>query len=371
MSSRTDERALVNVTSDGGVRKTILTEGVGEEAGRGAKVTIKYSLHLRDGDGDGALIDTSEGRLNNSLTFTQGRRKVIGALEVIVQGMLKGEKCRALVDTVYAFGSKGLKRKNVPENAPLVLYVEMLEFEGGETQKALSDMSARERFDQAKVCKENGNAFFKELKYEKAMVQYSQCIDYVSNVFSNPASKVNSQLSTASEQSHSVAGTTENGTDGHAEDGENDDQTEEGFSEAVIADEAEAEEIEILDVSTATAAGHSLQNNDESHAHANGQVHDGMEPSANSVASKAIDSDSQQQESEHISEVPHDSNNVATPNEEENDDPNEKEVRSLHVAALNNLSLCLVKMEQFKQAVESATHALIIEPDSSKAYYYR
>lgn len=459
MGPPSTDTTVINVTTDGLVRKTVLTEGTGEEAGRGAKVTVKYSLHLCDGDADGALIDTSDGRPTGTLTFTQGRRKVIAALDVLTQSMTLGEKCRAVADAAYAFGSKGLKRKNVPPNSDVVLHVEMMAFEGGEKKKLLADMTPRERFDQAKVCKEDGNSLFKELKYEKAMVQYSQCIRLVSNVFykqngrapanattgsdngtvetgdsdengfteaavveetetetdmlvdevvsattepitetavqpttepssetavettvettveptmepaMEPTSKTTSGLTNEAATEMTTAATVEAATEETVEIGTAAAVTtveataEIGTAAAVTAveattsasnstetEETEGEEvIETLDVSTATVAGDTLEKEAEpkNHASMNGLL-DGVKEG------KPIGTKEDEEEEA-----------------EQDDDPEEKEVKTLHVTALNNLSLCLVKMEQFKQAVDSATLALQMDPESSKAFYYR
>lgn len=45
----------------------------------------------------------------------------------------------------------------------------------------------------------------------------------------------------------------------------------------------------------------------------------------------------------------------------------EVDIKGLHITTLNNLSLCLVKTEDFKRAVASTSVALEIEDNNSKA----
>lgn len=441
MSSTTDDSSFTNVTSDGLLRKSIQTEGTGEDAGRGAKVTVKYSLFLREGYVDGQLIESSESRPNGTLTFTQGRRKVIAALDALAQSMKLGEKCRAVADAPYAFGPEGLKRKNVPAHAAILLHVEMVSFEGGEKTKALADMTAHERLQQALVCKEQGNSLFKELKYEKAMIQYSQCIRYVTNVFYKPTVRAASPLSISSDKKPTVEAsikqtqlteeesaetsvvetqsteeqTAEGQTDHESaeppvkETQQTEDESEQtlvqeteltedesansndadaekdGFSEAIVLEEeAEEEEevIETLDVSTASVGDESFQKSQSSagYSQLNGHSRKATEGATSPENMDTTDTENGRDEEEKdptsdpagpSKDEVKDEEAADANDEKEDDRPDIKEVRSLHVAALNNLSLCLVKMEQFKQAVDSATLALEIEPISSKAFYYR
>lgn len=377
-----------DLTNDGSLIKTILREGEGDEAGRGAKVALKYSLSLSE---DSEPFDSSETRRNGTLEFSLGKKKVIPALELLAQSMKLKEKCKAKAAAPYAFGGKGLRRKGVPPNSPIFMEVEMIRLEGGEKKKALADMTPTERFEQAKECKEAGNTFFKELKYEKALTQYSQCIRYLSNVFYKPniapkesvASPIGEQTDDAKENSISQTGNKDISQDDKnvsqddkdlsqdversVEQGEDAEvSSEEGFDEAKIIDippavvelppeEGDNEVIETLDVSTGGEAREEIKSVANESEERSNMPNGTSNEDVNEVESKA--------------EQPEDT--TAEEAELEDDDPEEVEVRSLHVTALNNLSLCLVKLEDYKQAVESATYALKMDTDSSKALYYR
>lgn len=397
--------ALLNVTADGKVTKLKLTEGDGDISGRGAKVTVRYTLHLNDDGKEGSKIDSSENRSNGTLTFTQGRKKVIPALDAVVSTMCAGEKCRVTADSSYAFGRRGLKRKGVPPDADVILQVELVSFEGGEKRKEMADMSPMEMFEQAKVCKENGNALFKEVKYEKAMVQYSQCIRYVANVFFKPKKSKAESAATIDKGKEDVAvdvttvkengasdestsqnkgpaandGTTQNeaiesgsmGNDNgeHAENG----ASKEGFSEAKVSEEDSEEAIETIDVSTASR---SVEREKEQNTTANGMETNGNsqddahEPTNIAEPGTEIgEKPAEEKKKEDEAVVLKENEGNVVPDEKH--DPNEGEVRTLHVTALNNLSLCLIRMEQYKRAVESASVALEMDSDNSKALYYR
>lgn len=355
----TNDHGEVSVTSDGLVRKTVLTEGEGDPAGRGAKVTIKYTLRRANAEeGEDDVIDSSDRRPNGTLTFTQGRKKVLPALDVIVPTMRQGEVSKASVASAYAFGARGLPRKKVPPNSSILLDVEMIEFSGGEVKKAINEMTPRERFEEAKVCKEAGNVFFKEAKYEKAMVQYSQCIRYVANVFYKPKAAVDDK------KNGDDASAEETVAEGSSNSSEKTDEKDEGFTEATVTEEEEV--IETLDVSTATRSDSVEEVGSEKSTegiHANG-------------VEQEVDAKSEDKTENNVKVVNgHDADNADTTEQKDvddgGDDPTVEEARALHVTALNNLSLCLVKMEQFKQAVETATMALELDPQSSKAFYHR
>lgn len=355
----TGDNNNIAVTPDGLIRKTILTEGEGDPAGRGAKVTVKYKLKRTESTNDDEVIDASDRRPNGTLTFTQGRKKVLPALDVIVPTMKRGEVAKAIVGPTYAFGSRGLPRKGVAPDTSIHLEVELVDFAGGEIKKSLPDMTPRERLEEAKACKEAGNVLFKEAKYEKAMIQYSQCIRYVANVFYDDGASQGRK----SNNKELANGEKNNKSDAADVKGEG----EEGFTEAVVKDdddekEEEEEAVETLDVSTATSS--SVQDKGDTNSKAVSEGGDDR-VEAHEGDGKTNDADltNGHQES--------DQNPTEDEDEASQDNPSKEEVQSLHVTVLNNLSLCLVKMEQYKQAVETASLALQLDPESSKAYYHR
>ncbi|CAN8067478.1 unnamed protein product [Agarophyton chilense] len=400
-----------DLTEDGSLLKIVLIEGDGDSVGRGAKVSLKYSLRLSDAR-DAAVFDSSARRKDGVLHFTLGKRKVIPALELVTQTMKLGEKCRVRAAAPYAFGSKGLKRKGVPPNATVFMDVELIHFEHAEKKKPFTQMSPAERFDMAKKYKEQGNALFKELKYDRAMAQYSQCIQYLANVFYNqhrhPQSDTdNGQVAQQNGHAH-VA----NGSPATANGQQVPEPKEEGFQEAHVEPDEQTpqhgladhdEVVETLDVSTATQeekdthspipqsqedqpseqAAHTDVNASEAHADSTVDHESQQKPfqqtqsepvaeNDSHVANAAHDQPSSSKEVNHSGGPSQVDNNGTGQNEEsEAESPSKEDVSALHVTTLNNLSLCLLKLEQFKKAVESSNLALSADPSSFKAFYYR
>lgn len=395
-----------DLTENGALVKTILVEGEGEEAGRGAKVSVRYALRLEEGEGC-EPFDSSVKRKEGLLEFTLGKKKVIPALEIVAQSMKQGEKCSARSEAPYAFGARGLKRKGVLPNTPIYLEVEMVRFEGGETMKPIADMSPAEVFEQAKACKENGNNFFKEQKFDKALVQYSQGIRYLSNVFYKPSSGLPRQDGKEVAKS-AVKDTTPSADEQKIE------EKEEGFVEAEVVDTQEQSSGNVVVKQNAEAG---LESSDVSEALPNvsnsgegteggGDINeprhvlnDGQDSGADEEeeddpivtidATKTIvqtivgegtsDSlvgengvqDSGADSADAYGEQDEKPSTGVAEDAQGSDDPGEAEVRALHVTTLNNLSLCFVKLENYKRAVESASFALKMDPTSSKALYYR
>lgn len=411
-ASGADSDAMENVTADGLVRKRVLQPGSGDAAGRGAKVNVHYTLYkgseddedgVADADKDTEIIDSStEGR---PLAFTTGRKKVIPALDAAVETMAAGEHARVYAAAAYAYGAKGLRRKGIAPNTDVRLDVELLSFEGGVKRKSLADMCARELFEQALTCKEAGNALFKQVKFEKAMMQYSQCIRLVNNVQmkkeKNAAEAEEAAAKPAPLEEETGASTEEQADEEAAQEGDvaqaaqGEEEIANGFNEASIIDvgdnagegaasatleveqqeeekkdeekeeekkEEEEEEEEIVTVD-ATDGGKVINGD------MNGEVSH-VEEAAAADSNEAVGS-TEAHEPEEVAQKEAEQEAEQEPVEEEQADPDDEEVTALKVTALNNLSLCLVKLEDFKRAAESASAALQLDPDNSKGHYYR
>lgn len=360
-----------DLTGDGLLLKAIVVEGDGEEAGKGAKVSVKYSLRLSH-DQATAPFDTSEKRRDGTLTFTLGRKKVIPALELVAQSMKLGERCIVKSSARYAFGTKGLKRKGVPPDCIIFMEVEMVHFEGGEKKKSLSEMTPYERFEEAKLYKTAGNTFFKELKYEKAMSQYSQCIQYLSNVFYKPKS------SPSDLPSKTVLEDDKEGSSKQNEDVTVGKEEISPDSADNVADEARKppneegfEEAEVTDIDPNDENG-GLQPKEENKGDEEEEVIETLDLSTPQTFSGQDEPSVRTESSPTEAQVEvEDIKNEEIVEDLQMPDPEESEVVSLHVTTLNNLSLCLVKLENYKQAVESASLALKMDTESSKALYYR
>lgn len=341
-----------DLTRDGALIKTILVEGDGETAGRGARVAVKYSLRL---ERNAEPFDTSEKRPDGIFEFTVGRKKVIPALELLVQSMKMGEKSRAIAQSPYAFGQKGLQRKGVPANAQIYVEVELIRLDGGPKKKPFADMTPAERFQEAKDLKESGNVNFKELKYESAVTQYSQSIRYLTGIYYKPSGQlINAQANSLEEDSKEHNTDDEDEEDKTQQLEKENEGDETGFQEATITesqDDQKAEEVtEVIDISSNTTKD--ADESEDVSAAGENDTTETTDPKIPAATEESKEEESKEEESA-------------------SSDPERSEVRTLHVTTLNNLSLCLLKMEEYKRAVETASAALQMNSESHKAFYYR
>lgn len=109
---------LTMKTSQTGLRYMIYKHGKGDTAEKGDFVTIKYSVHLLNGD---VVFQTDS---LESFTFEIGRRKVPNGLEEGIMLMKPGEKAKLIVPSHLAYGLIGDLDK-VPNRAILVYDVEI------------------------------------------------------------------------------------------------------------------------------------------------------------------------------------------------------------------------------------------------------
>lgn len=355
-----------DLTHDGALLKTILTTAPDDasSATRGAKVSLRYSLHLTD-DIDTPPLDSSAKRRHGLLAFTLGKNKVVPALELVAQSMRKGERCVVRVAPTYALGLRGLRKRGVEKGRELYLYVEMVDVDGGELVKGMLEMTSKERFEHAAACKEVGNGFFKEQKFDKALAQYRMAIRYLANVFYKVDGRgFGGEGALKKGENGFVEASVREGEGEKGEEAtdkwndEVSDKTENMNGSAVDVGAKSDEVVEEIDLSTAT--------------HPQGSTQEGTNSTGGEEGLAQAASEEVKEKEEKGEDEAQAANKIAVEGERlEADDPDEKEVRSLHVTTLNNLSLCFVKLENYRQAVESASMALNLDPESSKALYYR
>lgn len=381
------EPATKSLVPDGGLEKTILQPGDGEPAGKGALVSLRYSMRLQDAPADESF-DSSENRRNGILRFRLGNRKVIPAVELIAESMAMGEECEVVCAPMYAFGEKGLKRKGVPPNATIFIRAEMVGLEGAVPKKVFEDMTPVERFSEAIEYKEKGNKLFKETKFEKAIAEYSKAIRFLAKVLKDPPavpktsvpateSKEEEVVEDGEEEDPSVESA--NGNTGTVTSSESSADVEsktaeaaaESVSEAtpaadnpveVAKDETDAtadEDVPVIDVTadiSGDAAGAPVFENDivtnDEEGFQGAQV---VDESANGVNTTE---DNGEKETE-------------APKSDTLDSPTAVEVREMHVKTLNNLSLCCIKIGQYESAEQASTIAIQMDVLNSKAFYNR
>uniref|UniRef100_A0A2R5LG15 peptidylprolyl isomerase n=1 Tax=Ornithodoros turicata TaxID=34597 RepID=A0A2R5LG15_9ACAR len=126
MTSVEENSNALDITpnKDGGVLKTIIKPGVGEETPQKSNtVFVHYTGKLLDG----TVFDTSRAR-NEEFKFVLGTGSVIKGWDIGVATMKKGEICRLTCKPEYAYGENGSPPK-IPPNSTLVFDVELIDWE--------------------------------------------------------------------------------------------------------------------------------------------------------------------------------------------------------------------------------------------------
>jgi FK506-binding protein 4/5 len=112
-----------DLTSDGGVKKKILTKGTGRtNPEKGTEVKVHYTGKLEDGTVFDSSVDRGE-----PFSFKLGVGQVIKGWDTGVASMKKGEKALLTCRAEYAYGEAGSPPK-IPSNATLLFEVELLEW---------------------------------------------------------------------------------------------------------------------------------------------------------------------------------------------------------------------------------------------------
>ena len=166
---------MTQVTTDGGVMKRILQEGLrlAGSVPEDGVVKVHYSMYLEAQD---EPFDSSLLRGKPEKYYIGGSGQLIAGMEMGIKTMLKGEKSQFLIDPSYAFGMLGCLPR-IPGNAKILATVELLDFiEDGRGETILA-VSAEERgkkfsFDEvlkaASVEHKSGISAVKNIEYKLA-----------------------------------------------------------------------------------------------------------------------------------------------------------------------------------------------------------
>jgi FK506-binding protein 4/5 len=121
MSTESKEEQSVDLTGDGGVVKTILEHGYGDETPpSGADVKVHYTGTLLDG----TQFDSSRDR-NEPFKFKLGAGQVIKGWDKAVATMKRGERARVTISSEYGYGKAGSPPK-IPGDSTLVFDIELI-----------------------------------------------------------------------------------------------------------------------------------------------------------------------------------------------------------------------------------------------------
>lgn len=122
IDNKTKYGEAFDVTGDKGCLKKILVEGR-EIIPSGVTAIIEYTGRLLDG----TVFDSSIAR-GMPFTFKIGSREVILGWDLGVATMKKGEKCRFLLVSEYAYGKERVGP--IPPNSTVEYEVELIGWEG-------------------------------------------------------------------------------------------------------------------------------------------------------------------------------------------------------------------------------------------------
>jgi FKBP-type peptidyl-prolyl cis-trans isomerase len=118
-----DELVLetVAVTTDGGIKKLVLTRGNGDVPSKGEKVHAHYDGRLAS---DGKQFDSSYNR-GSPFSFQLGGGQVIKGWDLGFATMSLGEKAILVIDPQYGYGAAGAGGV-IPGGATLYFMVELM-----------------------------------------------------------------------------------------------------------------------------------------------------------------------------------------------------------------------------------------------------
>lgn len=168
-------KTVSDVVKDKKVMKKILKEGEGyERPDDGTVVQVKLIGKLEDG-----TIFVKKGHEEEPpFEFKIDEEQVIDGLDRAVKTMKKGEVALVTIQPEYAFGGSESQQDlaTVPVNATVYYEVEMISFT---KEKESWDMNTQEKIEAAGKKKEEGNAWFKAGKYERASRRYEKAAKFI------------------------------------------------------------------------------------------------------------------------------------------------------------------------------------------------
>jgi len=176
----------LDVTSakDGGVLKKVLKAGDGEVPPSGDDDKIEVKVHYTGWLLDGTKFDSSRDR-GDLFSFELGKGNVIKGWDLGVATMHTGEKARFRIREDYGYGQGG--SGSIPPGATLVFDVELFSFE--RVAKKKWELSKEEKIAGAEKDKAEGNALFKQQKFEEALALYKSALDFLSYFYSDEEKK--------------------------------------------------------------------------------------------------------------------------------------------------------------------------------------
>ncbi|ELT98785.1 hypothetical protein CAPTEDRAFT_220934 [Capitella teleta] len=172
-------KRMVNLTDDGGVKKEVLQQGVGDVVDPKSYVTVHYNGRFEYSD---EPFDSTTLR-GQPRKFALGEEEVTPGFEIAVASMRKREEARFLVQPRYFLGTVGCPPR-IPGNEPVLFWIQMVDFVEADGVIAYYRMSAQQKREQPfsfilkVVAKEKNDAqsLFNQKRFDKAQKRYSSAI---------------------------------------------------------------------------------------------------------------------------------------------------------------------------------------------------
>ncbi|KAL2469447.1 Peptidyl-prolyl cis-trans isomerase FKBP65 [Abeliophyllum distichum] len=168
-------KTVSDITNDKKVLKKIVQEGDGyDRPSDGATVHLKLIGKLQNG----TVFEKRGHNEEPPFEFKVDEDKVIEGLDRAVKTMKKGEVALVTIQSQYAFGPSESQQELavVPGNSTIYYEVEMVSFV---KEKESWEMSSQEKIEAAGKKKEEGNAWFKAGKYERASKRYEKAVSFI------------------------------------------------------------------------------------------------------------------------------------------------------------------------------------------------
>lgn len=174
-----DDKFSENLMEDGGVRKCLISKGMGKTCPLESWVKIHYSYYA---EGCDEPVDSTRLR-GRPQDFILGTGEVLPGLDIAVHSMKKGEKSKFLVKPEYAYGSMGVPPR-IPPKATLLFDVEVICFIEVQLANEYDKMSKDDRNDIpmdkiliiASTLREKGNEASRTKKGRPAFNAYTKAL---------------------------------------------------------------------------------------------------------------------------------------------------------------------------------------------------
>ena len=181
------ESNYISLTEDQGVKKKILIEGTGDFPSDNLEVQVYYTGKLQS---NGTVFDST--KPNNPFRFILSEGSVIRGWDIGVKSMRKGEKSEFILSPEYAYGEKGFSNA-IPPNSTLNFEIELLDF--ATKAKSKYEMDYPEIISTAKQLKDEGIKFFKEQKFDEAILKFDDGFSYLESIDKSSVTNESQELS--------------------------------------------------------------------------------------------------------------------------------------------------------------------------------